>query len=149
MLGKICYFCKIEKDITEFHKHSKRGSQWACKSCKLEIQNIYRAKLRKIKLSRKLIRRRSYLKYRSVRIEDARRRKGVLQGMKHLSAAYKAEIDGMYLFCRIFRGFEVDHIVPVKHSEVCGLHTPTNLQVLPRTENRRKRNQFLEEYRNG
>lgn len=59
-----------------------------------------------------------------------------------LSKAYKAEIDGMYQFTSIFSGFEVDHIVPIKGEKVSGLHTPSNLQVLSREENRRKRNNF-------
>ncbi len=54
----------------------------------------------------------------------------------------KVEMDGMYLFCSIFPQFEVDHIVPVKGDMVCGLHVLSNLQVIPRVENRRKGNKF-------
>lgn len=37
-------------------------------------------------------------------------------------------------------GFEVDHIVPLNHPLVCGLHVWANLQLLDRNLNRAKRN---------
>lgn len=39
-------------------------------------------------------------------------------------------------------GLEVDHVVPLVHPLVCGLHVPVNLQLLTRAANRAKGNTF-------
>ena len=37
---------------------------------------------------------------------------------------------------------EVDHVIPIKHPLVCGLHVENNLQVISENENRVKSNNF-------
>lgn len=39
-------------------------------------------------------------------------------------------------------GLEVDHIIPIKHNLVCGLHVWSNLQLLSRADNAKKNNKF-------
>lgn len=51
-----------------------------------------------------------------------------------------AEIQSIYSQCP--KGFEIDHIVPLAHDLVCGLHVPWNLRPLTRFENRSKGNKF-------
>lgn len=43
------------------------------------------------------------------------------------------------------RGLEVDHIIPLQHKLVCGLHVPENLQMLTRQQNAQKSNSFDED----
>lgn len=41
--------------------------------------------------------------------------------------------------------YEVDHIVPLKGKNVCGLHCESNLRIVKRYENRKKHNRLLED----
>ena len=38
--------------------------------------------------------------------------------------------------------YEVDHIIPMRGARVSGLHVPTNLQVITKSNNKRKSNKF-------
>jgi hypothetical protein len=42
-------------------------------------------------------------------------------------------------------GMSVDHVIPLQHSRVCGLHVENNLRILPIEDNCRKSNSFSED----
>jgi hypothetical protein len=41
--------------------------------------------------------------------------------------------------------YNVDHIIPLRGKEVCGLHTINNLRIIPKIDNQRKTNKFIPE----
>ena len=90
------------------------------------------------------IRKRYYEKNSAKDIARVRRRQGKIKHCEiFMNAGELAEIQGLYDFCRIFKGFEVDHIIPLNGKLVSGLHVLSNLQVIPTHENRSKQNKYV------
>lgn len=92
-----------------------------------------------------------YVKNRGELINYHRLRKAALKlsAPAWLTAIHRAQIQEMYDIATartVQTGVphEVDHIIPLKHPRVCGLHVPWNLQVLTQSANRQKRNSLVE-----
>lgn len=66
-----------------------------------------------------------------------------------LTAEHKQQIREMYLTARRLTKstgtkYVVDHIVPLRSPDVCGLHVPWNLQILTHNDNCAKSNKLLD-----
>lgn len=117
--------------------HSKNRAYYSAKAVQWQKDNS-----EKVRVTRKA----HYERHRDAQIRRVRGRTKKLQALyAALSLPEQALVDGMYAFCRVFPAYEVDHITPLTSDVVCGLHTPANLQVLLRSENRSKGNKLLDE----
>lgn len=74
-----------------------------------------------------------YAEYQSLRTRNIQQAKP--------SWANDQDIKDVYLEAKYLQ-LEVDHIIPLKHPLVCGLHVWDNLQLLTRSENAKKSNKF-------
>jgi hypothetical protein len=77
-----------------------------------------------------------------------RRAKKLKQTPKWLSEFDLVAIECKYSVCAMFNRYgverwEVDHIVPLQGTNVSGLHTPSNLRVIPKALNMAKGNKFV------
>lgn len=65
------------------------------------------------------------------------------RGVSHATPPWadKNAIKAIYVEARS-KGLHVDHIIPLKGKNVCGLHVPGNLQLMTKSENSRKGNSY-------
>ena len=123
-----CPRCNLDLPITSFHKKTKGGFQSYCKECtKKTLPKDRSAKWRARHPERHCA-------------EQAKRRSRKLQ-----SCPPWADLDAIkdvYLEAKYF-GYHVDHIIPLKGKNVCGLHVWDNLQLLSPKENLRKGNRYV------
>lgn len=167
MNKKTCSLCKINKPLDQFGKHSKEidGLCCWCKQCKKKKDKLYyeankesilarNEKAKKLICSKKLMEYRR--KWKSKNFEkvnsDGMKRyaRKTNQTPAWLGKADYAEIDGFYLFCKVFNSYktvrddklQVDHIVPIRGKKVSGMHVPWNLQVITSRDNVQKSSKF-------
>lgn len=77
--------------------------------------------------------------------KEGRRREGAVSSV--LSIIHRTEIREVYKDAQIKTmitgvAHQVDHIIPLNHPDVCGLHVPANLCILTANDNREKSNSF-------
>lgn len=86
-----------------------------------------------------------------VNARAAKRRAAKLQALpRWLTKVQHEEIKELYEIAEMFKlytgeEYHVDHIVPLQGENVCGLHVPWNLQVIPAKENLSKSNKLQED----
>ena len=130
-----------------YYDKNKESCNAKVKECREKNQEYYTAKSTEWRTTNpdkiSTVRKRYYEKNSAKDIARVRRRQGRIKHCEiFMNAGELAEIQGMYDFCRIFKGFEVDHIIPLNGKLISGLHILANLQVLPIHENRSKQNKY-------
>ena len=135
---KSCRICSDNKPLTAFVKSKafKSGYDTICLDCSRQKVKEWRAQGKRDSAAEA---RRYYQRNPGKNIAKSvayqqRKRKAC-----PLWVDLKA-IEEIYMGCPT--GHDVDHIVPLQGETVCGLHVPWNLQYLPASINRAKRNKF-------
>lgn len=159
---KICSKCRIEKSVDSFCKNKARkdGYNNYCKDCVKLYQALNEEKISEYRKEYLIINKNklseSGKEYRldnkeKVNAKNARRRSNKLNATpRWLTQDENAQILNFYKEAQILKllmgeEYHVDHIVPLQGENVCGLHVPWNLQVIPASENISKSNKLLDD----
>ena len=151
---KTCSLCKQEFPLSQFtmrKRKRKNGSSYRaadswCKPCKNKKGAKQRASPQG-KATRKAYEESPAGKARAKRDRAIRDRRSKEATPTWLTPEQKQQIVDIYEHmrdCRAVTGedYHVDHIVPLRGEDICGLHVPWNLQVLPAYVNISKSNSF-------
>lgn len=149
---KTCSRCGLTKLLTEFsrHKGCQNGIYSHCKACvRLAANAYYHANKEKAQAATRAWKAGNADRDRETRRQWARENQGRRRATEARRKASRrgatppwvnhAEINAIYVDAAKM-GLTVDHIHPLQHPRLCGLHVPWNLQKLSMSENARKGN---------
>lgn len=141
---KHCPRCQITKDLKDFSKdrHQHGGYKSSCKLCSNSLVNEWRS------------RNPEYMRvYNMEYAKHSGWAKKYPERNRYKRACHRAAIScrvpkwadlsvikQFYINCP--KGYEVDHIIPLRGKNISGLHIIENLQYLPQQQNRIKGNRF-------
>lgn len=168
--SKLCRRCDRVKPLAEFHRNARRsdGVSVYCGVCMREYRIEKQYDKARWSQHREVESDRSR-RYREANAESLRQKWRVNADLKrardpgktrafNLARKYSekratppwADMEAVSAFYKEAKRLEaldgivrhVDHIVPIRHPLVCGLHVENNLQILTAEENMRKHNRF-------
>lgn len=138
---KICRLCEVEKPLSEFYKHptGKFGVKSKCKSCYNAAQKEYYSENKEARTAYQ----RKWNKAHPEHFRNKKAQRRSRERVSRLSKEDRRHIQGLYRLAKLYgwitgEPWHVDHIVPLNGSNVCGLHLPSNLQVVPAKYNLKK-----------
>ena len=123
-----CLSCKRWLPAGAFLSKTKRIGQWLNKYCKRCAARQAREQAEALYRSRAIAGFRRTVQRRSIRERE------VIEGFYAKAISLTGSTGVQY---------HVDHIIPLVHPLVCGLHVSSNLQVITQQENQQKSNKFV------
>jgi len=137
---KTCSTCSILKPLSSYSKkaRSKDGYQYNCKGCSAKYKKLwYKENIDSCKVYISVYQRTNRA---ACAAKEAKRR-----ALKLASSYNTQDISGLYKLAGKLNSLtssdlHVDHIEPLNHPDVCGLHNALNLQLLNSSDNIRKSN---------
>ena len=151
---KLCTHCNQERSLDDFHAGTstfgKKSQCIACCSRHYDPVKARDARRRHQQNNREEYRRRNseydktHKAERAAR-ENFRRAQKLLATPKWLTQTQLDEMVQLYKLREQLSSekgimYHVDHIIPLINEDVCGLHVPWNLQVIPAVDNMKKGN---------
>lgn len=151
-MQKPCSRCSVAKPLTDFNRRalSKDGRTAACAACiRATQQTSYwidpneraRASARATGVKQRRFVEEPGYRRAFYMWGDAKRRTKIPSVMSitdFVPICKKADAKGA--------GYVLDHIVPLRHPQVCGLHVPWNLRVVKRRTNTKKGSKFVTDW---
>ena len=158
---KNCSKCKESLPLDMFCRDSSKESGYRsqCKNCTRKLSKNYylnnkeKVQVRKLR-TKNQIKESSRIYYRKnkAKIAHNTRKRQALKLSATPTWLTEQHLNEILMFYELAKEisilteepYEVDHIIPLQGENACGLHVPWNLQILSRSENRKKSNRLLQ-----